>query len=104
PSQGGRNNGVPLRPHIALVFARRIRFTAKRSRRRSRRWGMSNMNYTIETVALAVGAFLALLGVAFAHDSQFAAHMWVLFFTLMAATVVMVRRVSFVPMTAAQKA
>lgn len=62
------------------------------------------MNYTIETVALAVGAFLALLGVAFAHDSQFAAHMWVLFFTLMAATVVMVRRVSFVPMTAAQKA
>ena len=61
------------------------------------------MNYTFETVALAVGAFLALLGVAFAHDSQFAAHMWVLFFTLMAATVVMVRRVSFVPMTAAQK-
>ena len=62
------------------------------------------MNYTIETVALAIGAFLALLGVAFAHDSLFAAHMWVLFFSLFAGAVVMVRRVSFAPATVAQKA
>jgi cytochrome c oxidase cbb3-type subunit 1 len=65
---------------------------------------MSNMNYTVETLALAVGAFLALLGVAFAHDSLFAAHMWVLFFALFAGTVVMVRRANFAPITAAQKA
>jgi cytochrome c oxidase cbb3-type subunit 1 len=66
--------------------------------------GYPTMNYTFETMVLAVGAFLALLGVAFAHDSLFAAHMWVLFFVLLAGTVIMVRRVSFAPVTAAQKA
>jgi len=65
---------------------------------------MSNMNYTLETMALAIGAFLALLGVAFAHDSLFAAHMWVLFFVLLGGAIIMVRRVSFAPATAAQKA
>ncbi|HEX2146870.1 MAG TPA: cytochrome-c oxidase, cbb3-type subunit I, partial [Pseudorhizobium sp.] len=60
------------------------------------------MNYTLETVALAVGAFLALLGVAFAHDSLFAAHMWVLFFSLFAGTVVMVSRTSFAPANGAR--
>jgi cytochrome c oxidase cbb3-type subunit 1 len=62
------------------------------------------MNYTLETMALAIGAFLALLGVAFAHDSLFAAHMWVLFFVLLGGAIIMVRRVSFAPATAAQKA
>ncbi|HEX5932611.1 MAG TPA: cytochrome-c oxidase, cbb3-type subunit I [Pseudorhizobium sp.] len=62
------------------------------------------MNYTLETVALAVGAFLALLGVAFAHDSLFAAHMWVLFFVLFAGTAVMVRRTTFVPVRVTPKA
>ncbi|MCB5200987.1 cytochrome-c oxidase, cbb3-type subunit I [Neorhizobium sp. T786] len=62
------------------------------------------MNYTFETIALVVGAFLALLAVAFTHDSLFAAHMWVLFFVLLASSIVMLRRVSFAPVTAAQKA
>ncbi len=55
------------------------------------------MNYTVSTLAVAVGAFFALLGAAFAHDSLFASHMWVLFFVLMVSTVVMVRRFSFAP-------
>ena len=55
------------------------------------------MNYTLETAVVALGAFLALLGAAFAHDSLFAAHMWVLFFTLLVSTVLLLRRVSFAP-------
>lgn len=55
------------------------------------------MKYTTETIMLAAGAFLALLGAAFAQDSLFQSHMWVLFFVLLASTVVMVRRVSFAP-------
>ncbi len=62
------------------------------------------MNYTFETMALAICTFLALLGVAFAHDSLFAAHMWVLFFVLLVSTVIMVRRVNFAPLTTQQKA
>jgi cytochrome c oxidase cbb3-type subunit 1 len=46
---------------------------------------------------MAVLAFAALLGAAFAHDSLFAAHMWVAFFTLGAGTLVMLRRVQFAP-------
>ena len=59
------------------------------------------MKYLTETIVLAVGAFLALLGVAFAKDRLFEAHMWVLFFVLLAGTLVMVRRVSFAPAAAA---
>jgi cytochrome c oxidase cbb3-type subunit I len=55
------------------------------------------MNNTVPIVALTVGAFLALLGAGFAHDHLFSAHMWVLFFTLTAATIVMLRRVKFAP-------
>lgn len=55
------------------------------------------MKYTTETIMLAAGAFLALLAAAFAQDSLFQSHMWVLFFVLLASTVVMVRRVSFAP-------
>ncbi|MBC7312751.1 MAG: cbb3-type cytochrome c oxidase subunit I, partial [Rhizobium sp.] len=55
------------------------------------------MNYTLETMVMAVLAFAALLGVAFAHDSLFAAHMWVAFFVLAAGTIVMLRRMKFAP-------
>lgn len=63
------------------------------------------MNYTLETMVMAILAFAALLGVAFAHDSLFAAHMWVAFFVLAAGTIVMLRRMKFAPVnvkTAAQ--
>ena len=62
------------------------------------------MNYTLETAIVALGAFLALLGAAFAHDSLFAAHMWVLFFTLLVSTVLLLRRVSFAPVGSATRA
>ncbi len=55
------------------------------------------MKYSTETALVGVGAFLALLGAGFAQDSLFQAHMWVLFFTLLVATVVLLRRVSFAP-------
>lgn len=44
------------------------------------------MNYTTETMMLAVAAFLALLGAAFAHDHLFAIHMGILSFCLVAGT------------------
>lgn len=40
------------------------------------------MNYTTETMVIAVAAFLALLGAAFAHDHLFAVHMGILCFCL----------------------
>lgn len=55
------------------------------------------MNYTFETLVMALLAFAALLGVAFAHDSLFAAHMWVAFFVLAGGTVIMLRRMQFAP-------
>lgn len=55
------------------------------------------MNYTLETMVMAVLAFAALLGVAFAQDSLFAVHMWVAFFVLTAGTIVMLRRMKFAP-------
>ncbi len=58
------------------------------------------MNYSVTTLSLAVGAFFALLGAAYAHDSLFAAHMWVLFFVLLGSTVVMLRRFTFAPVSA----
>ncbi len=58
------------------------------------------MNYTLETLVMAVLAFAALLGVAFTQDSLFAAHMWVAFFVLTAGTIVMLRRMQFAPTTA----
>jgi len=62
------------------------------------------MNSTLGIAMVAVGAFLALLGAAFAHDNLFAAHMWVLFFVLLVGTVVMLRRVSFAPVDPAVQA
>lgn len=53
------------------------------------------MKYTFETVAVALFAFVALLGAAFAHDLLFQRHMWVLFFVLLISTIVLIRRISF---------
>ncbi len=55
------------------------------------------MKYTVETILLGVGAFLALVGAGFAEDRLFAAHMWVLFFVLFGGTIVLMRRVDFRP-------
>ncbi|MCP4183710.1 MAG: hypothetical protein GY761_10390, partial [Hyphomicrobiales bacterium] len=51
------------------------------------------MKYLTETIVLGLGALLALLGVAFAQDNLFQAHAWVLFFTLLGATVLMMRKI-----------
>ncbi|MER3357230.1 MAG: cytochrome-c oxidase, cbb3-type subunit I [Hoeflea sp. D1-CHI-28] len=61
------------------------------------------MKYAFETIAVGIGAFLALLGVAFAKDDLFAAHMWVLFFVLLVSTILLLRRIQFTT-TAAQSA
>ena len=53
------------------------------------------MKFAFETVVVGIGAFLALLGAAFAQDRLFEAHMWVLFFVLLCCTVVLLRRMSF---------
>ena len=57
------------------------------------------MKYATETIAVGISAFLALLGVAFAKDDLFAAHMWVLFFVLLVGTVLLMRRINFSPAT-----
>ena len=53
-----------------------------------------------QTVGVGLFAFIALLGVAFAQDSLFKAHMWVLFAVLLIFSVAMIRRVSFAPAVA----
>ncbi|MGO7211789.1 cytochrome-c oxidase, cbb3-type subunit I [Rhizobium ruizarguesonis] len=55
------------------------------------------MNYTTETMVIAVAAFLALLGAAFAHDHLFAVHMGILCFCLAVGTALLVRNVDFSP-------
>ncbi|HLP69070.1 MAG TPA: cytochrome-c oxidase, cbb3-type subunit I [Rhizobium sp.] len=55
------------------------------------------MKYTLETMVMAVLAFAALLGVAFAQDSLFAVHMTVAFIVLLGGTVVMLRQMKFAP-------
>ena len=55
------------------------------------------MKYAFETIAVGLFAFLALLGVAFAKDDLFQAHMWVLFFVLLVSTVLLLRRIKFAP-------
>ena len=55
------------------------------------------MNYTTETVVVAVAAFLALLGAAFAHDHLFAVHMGILCVCLCAGTILLLRKVDFSP-------
>ncbi|WP_416796776.1 cytochrome-c oxidase, cbb3-type subunit I [Ciceribacter azotifigens] len=58
------------------------------------------MNYTLETMVMAVLAFAALLGVAFAQDSLFAVHMTIAFIVLLGGTVVMLRQMKFAPANA----
>ncbi|MDE4605463.1 cytochrome-c oxidase, cbb3-type subunit I [Sinorhizobium meliloti] len=58
------------------------------------------MKHTVEMVVLSVGAFLALVGAGLAQDRLFGAHMWVLFFVLLAGTLVLMRRVDFRPAVA----
>ena len=53
------------------------------------------MKYATEIILLALAAFAALLGAAFAQDNQFAAHMWVLFFALTAGTIVLMRATTY---------
>ncbi|MGO7863756.1 cytochrome-c oxidase, cbb3-type subunit I, partial [Rhizobium ruizarguesonis] len=55
------------------------------------------MNYTTETMVIAVAAFLALLGAAFAHDHLFAVHMGILCFCLAVGAALLVRNVDFSP-------
>jgi cytochrome c oxidase cbb3-type subunit 1 len=52
-----------------------------------------------QTVGVGLFAFIALLGAAFAQDSLFKAHMWVLFAVLLIFSVAMIRRVSFAPVS-----
>jgi cytochrome c oxidase cbb3-type subunit 1 len=58
------------------------------------------MKYTFEMILLGVGAFLALVGAGFAQDRHFEAHMWVLFFVLLAGTILLMRRIEFSPVSA----
>ena len=53
------------------------------------------MKFAFETVVVGIGAFLALLGAAFAQDRLFEAHMGALFFVLLCCTVLLLRRMSF---------
>ncbi|NLS21416.1 cytochrome-c oxidase, cbb3-type subunit I [Rhizobium sp. P40RR-XXII] len=55
------------------------------------------MDYTIETILVAIAAFLALLGAGLAHDHLFAVHMGILCFCLTVGTVLLVRRADFSP-------
>ncbi|MBB4233096.1 cytochrome-c oxidase, cbb3-type subunit I [Rhizobium mongolense] len=55
------------------------------------------MKYTNETMVVYVGAFLALLGAAFAHDHLFAVHMAILCFCLFAGTMLLMRKFDFSP-------
>jgi len=55
------------------------------------------MNYSTETMAVAVAAFLAVLGAALAHDQLFAVHMSILAFCLLTGTILLMRRMDFSP-------
>jgi cytochrome c oxidase cbb3-type subunit 1 len=53
------------------------------------------MNNSLGTALVGLGAFLALLGAAFAQDAEFSTHAWVVFIVLAIATVVMLRNTKF---------
>ena len=46
-----------------------------------------------ETIVVGLAAFVALLGAAFAQDSLFQAHAWVLFFVLVVSTILLLRKI-----------
>lgn len=50
-----------------------------------------------EVLAVGLAAFLALLAAAFSQDSLFQAHMGILCFVLLGSTIVLMRRVEFLP-------
>ena len=53
------------------------------------------MNNSLGTALVGLGAFLSLLGAAFAQDAAFSTHAWVIFIVLAIATVVMLRNTKF---------
>ena len=59
------------------------------------------MKYGVEIVGLSLATFLALVAAAFAQDSAFQAHMWILFFLLAGTVIVLMRMTSFAPAGAA---
>jgi cytochrome c oxidase cbb3-type subunit 1 len=60
-------------------------------------WETNDMKYGTEIIGIALLAFVALLGAAFAVDEPFRQHMWILFFVLSGSVVVLLRRTSFAP-------
>ncbi len=61
------------------------------------------MKYATEIILLALSAFAALLGAAFAQDNQFAAQMWVLFFALTAGAIVLMRTTTYATVSATKE-
>ena len=55
------------------------------------------MKNGFEAALVGVAAFAALMAAAFAKDSLFMAHAWILFFILVGCTVFLIRRVEFLP-------
>ena len=53
------------------------------------------MKYGYELAAMLVASVLALLGAAFAKDPQFEMHAWILFATLVAGSIVLLRNMKF---------
>jgi cytochrome c oxidase cbb3-type subunit I len=55
------------------------------------------MKHAGASIALGVAAFLALVGAGLGRDDAFQAHMWVLFFVLAGAVIVLLRQEDFLP-------
>ncbi len=53
------------------------------------------MKFGTEIIAVGLATFLALVAAAFAQDSAFQAHMWILFFLMLATAIFLLRRTSF---------
>jgi cytochrome c oxidase cbb3-type subunit 1 len=59
------------------------------------------MNSAAQIVLVGLCAFLALAAAGLAQDAAFQAHMWVLFFTLLAGAILLMRQAQFAPAGAA---
>ena len=55
------------------------------------------MKNGFEAALVGLAAFAALMGAAFSHDDLFKAHAWILFFILVIATIIMMRRIEIMP-------
>ncbi|TYR34057.1 cytochrome-c oxidase, cbb3-type subunit I [Mesorhizobium microcysteis] len=62
------------------------------------------MRFGAAIIGVGLFAFVALVGAAFGVDAPFRQHMWVLFFTLSAFAVILMRRTSFAPAAPADPA